>query len=201
MVDALDAGRHLADRHELRSKVDTDRSLFDYAELSFPGDWTLRSSLCRLAQPEPVRVSAILELMRRLDLPLHHLRRAVERYPVECDRAIDGAEPGAPPGRPYVDGRAVDLARLVAGGADAAALVRGYEQRCPLDQEERLAVPLLAIAVEIEQLAETLTGWALVGPADPPVGAIDQVCLSVAGGLDRLGVPSEVARPGRSGRS
>jgi hypothetical protein len=42
-------------------------ALVDYAERSREGDWSLRSALCRYAQPQPQRVSAVLEVVRRID--------------------------------------------------------------------------------------------------------------------------------------
>ena len=49
-------------------------SLVAYAERSRVGDWSLRSALCRYAQPQPVRVSAVLELVRRIEFSLHKLQ-------------------------------------------------------------------------------------------------------------------------------
>lgn len=37
------------------------------AERSRAGDWSLRAALTRFAQPEPVRVAALLDLVRRMD--------------------------------------------------------------------------------------------------------------------------------------
>ena len=48
-------------------------ALVAYAERSRVGDWSLRSALCRYAQPQPVRVSEVLELVRRIELPVHKL--------------------------------------------------------------------------------------------------------------------------------
>jgi hypothetical protein len=41
------------------------------AERPRTGDWSLRSALCRYAQPHPVRVSAVLDLVRRIEFALH----------------------------------------------------------------------------------------------------------------------------------
>ncbi len=50
--------------------------LLAYAEAPRQDDWTLRSALVRYAQPEPLRASAVLELVRRTDGALHpHARR------------------------------------------------------------------------------------------------------------------------------
>lgn len=46
-------------------------ALVAYAERSRVGDWSLRSALCRYAQPQPVRVSEVLELVRRIEFSLH----------------------------------------------------------------------------------------------------------------------------------
>ena len=45
--------------------------LLDFAERSRAGDWSLRSSLVRYAQSQPVRVSQVLELVRRIEAALH----------------------------------------------------------------------------------------------------------------------------------
>lgn len=44
--------------------------LVDVAERARAGDWSLRSALCRYAQPEPARVVAVYELLRRIDVAL-----------------------------------------------------------------------------------------------------------------------------------
>jgi hypothetical protein len=45
--------------------------VLDYAERPRVGDWSLRSALCRYASPHPGRVSAVLDLVRRIDFALH----------------------------------------------------------------------------------------------------------------------------------
>lgn len=45
--------------------------LVDFAERSRVGDWSLRSALCRYAQPQPKRVSEVLEVVRRVEAALH----------------------------------------------------------------------------------------------------------------------------------
>ncbi len=45
--------------------------LVDFAERSRAGDWSLRSALVRYAQGQPVRVSQVLELVRRIEAALH----------------------------------------------------------------------------------------------------------------------------------
>ena len=45
--------------------------LVAFAERSRAGDWSLRSALMRYAQPEPQRVSDVLESVRRVEGALH----------------------------------------------------------------------------------------------------------------------------------
>lgn len=202
-VETARIGRLLAERHVEEAEPDQRCCLLNYAEAPFEGDWTLRSSLMRLAQPHPARVGQVLELTRRLDGPLHHVRRDLERHVVLADRALTPGNIEGPLVEAYADIRAADLARLVDAGCDAAGLISGYEELTELTNEERIAVPLLAIAVSAERLASTLSAWALVGPADPPVDAVDQFVATVAEALDELGVPEETGPPPgmrRSGR-
>lgn len=66
----------------------------DYAERSRTGDWSLRSALVRYAESQPVRVSQVLELVRRLDAALHaHAKVLAKQGPAVW--AAVGA--GAPP--------------------------------------------------------------------------------------------------------
>lgn len=67
---------------------DTAR-LVDYAESPRVDDWTLRSALVRLAQPEPVRAGAVLELIRRTDAALAPHRRRLERDEVTAHTAVE----------------------------------------------------------------------------------------------------------------
>lgn len=195
-----DAGRALAERHgEIHDEIhgetrgegqavepfDPALSLLNYAEIPYHGEWTLRSALVRLAQPDPVRVGALLTLARRLDAPLHHVKRTLERQIVVCER--DGER--------YADVRTADLGRLVADGRDPEQLLAGYQQSLPPDQqltnEESLAVPLLAVAANLERLASVLAAWAFAGPQSPPVDEVDRVVDYMSSELDRLAVPEE----------
>lgn len=45
-------------------------ALIDVSERQRAGDWSLRAALCRYAQPQPVRVSALLDLVRRIESAL-----------------------------------------------------------------------------------------------------------------------------------
>jgi hypothetical protein len=53
--------------------------LVDYAERSREGDWSLRSSLVRYAQPHPRRVAAVMELVRRMDFGLHPQAKLLQK--------------------------------------------------------------------------------------------------------------------------
>jgi hypothetical protein len=73
--------------------------LVDYAECARAGDWSLRSALVRYAQPEPARVSRVLELVRRIDAALgSHAKLLQQRGPAlwaslgAGDRGDDGTD-------------------------------------------------------------------------------------------------------------
>jgi hypothetical protein len=71
--------------------------LLDYSERSREGDWSLRSALCRFAQPEPQRVSDVLALVRRIEFALHpHLKVVAQHGPALWTALLDGS--------PTVDG-------------------------------------------------------------------------------------------------
>lgn len=196
-MDAVEMGRALAGRHAERPapNYDPDRSLLNYGEAPRQGDWTLRSALVRLAQPDPVRVGEILQAMRRLDATLHQVTKKLESHLAACDRRPTPDEIAAEPAVELADVRTADLARLVAVGVDGAGLMAGYEDHTPLDDEERLALPLLEIAARFETLSETLAAWADGGPADPPLEAVDEVRSWAWARMDELGVPVETGPP------
>ncbi len=69
--------------------------LIDFAERSRVGDWSLRSALCRYAQPQPVRVREVLDLVRRIEFALHpHTKRLDKEGPAlwAALQAGDGAD-------------------------------------------------------------------------------------------------------------
>ena len=68
-------GQRLAARHADAATPEPENSLLNYAERSHTGDWSMRSALVRFAQPEPERAAALIELVRRLDVVLHHVNR------------------------------------------------------------------------------------------------------------------------------
>ncbi len=216
MSRAVAAARLLAERHRERAEPRPEASLLNYAERPRAGDWSLRSALVRLAQPEPVRAAAVLELVRRCDGALHPFGRALERATVTCDRALlldalaagGGDDAPPPPAEPYPDTRMADLARLVrdtdtAGAADeiVTSYVDATDGDVAVGDEELEALPLLAVALELDSLAEALTAWADRGPRDPPLDVVDTTCRRVNARLDQAGVPHETGPPGPRGQS
>ena len=213
MERAQAAGRLLAERHLGAPSVDPEPagSLANYAESSRAGDWSLRSALVRLAQPEPARVAGVLELVRRLDAVLHQLTRPLERHTVVCDRSLtleaasdtpSGWEL-AEPADPYPDTRVADLVRLASSAGPAGdQVVDAYLAEVELAAEEQHGLALLSVAVQFDRLADALVAWAPTAPAPPPVEIVDQTLADVLAHLDALGVPREEGPPpgARGGR-
>lgn len=127
--------------------------LVDFAERPRADDWSLRAALVRYAQPQPARVQALLESVRRLDFALSKHRKRLER---------DGQEVWD-------------------------ALQRGHT--------DDALVALLRVAVEIDELGDTLAAWALDPYQPAPDAAVDQVIASTSGRLDELGVAREEGPP------
>lgn len=53
--------------------------LVDFSERPRVDDWSLRSALVRYAQPQPERVNALLESVRRLEFALGKHRKTIEQ--------------------------------------------------------------------------------------------------------------------------
>lgn len=181
--------------------------LVDYAESSRVGDWSLRSALVRFAQPEPTRASAVLELVRRTDGALKPHRRRLEATAAPTSPALDvasfvvhGDEVSVAADAAVLDARAADLARVLARVPDGDAVVAAYAEAEGLPAEERDAVPLLVVALELDALGDALAGWADVHDGPPPVDVVDRVAADVFRQLGELGVPRETAPP-RGARS
>jgi hypothetical protein len=64
--------------------------LVDFAERSRVGDWSLRSALCRYAQPQPQRVGNVLELVRRIEFGLHPSQSRLVKEGPALWAAVDG---------------------------------------------------------------------------------------------------------------
>jgi hypothetical protein len=172
--------------------------LVDYAESGRDGDWSLRSALVRFAQPEPVRAGAVLELVRRTDGALKAHRRRLETAPVpthpdlgpDCFAAGDGGVALAAQAV-VADARAADLGRVLARLPDGTAVVTAYAEATGLGDDDRAAADLLAVAVELDDLARSLVAWAVVHDGPPPVAAVDERAAAAFTRLEQLGVPRE----------
>ena len=64
----------------------------DFAERSRVGDWSLRSALVRYAEGQPVRVSQLLEQVRRTETAFHALGKVLEKRGAAVWAAVDGGE-------------------------------------------------------------------------------------------------------------
>ena len=77
----------------------------DFAERSRAGDWSLRSALVRYAEGQPVRVSHLIEQVRRTEAALHALGKVLEQRGAALWAAVEGGEVSAE------DRKVVDLLR------------------------------------------------------------------------------------------
>jgi hypothetical protein len=68
--------------------------LIEFAERSRVGDWSLRSALTRYAQPQPQRVSDVLDLVRRIEFAMGAHRPTVERDGLAVWKAVEAAANG-----------------------------------------------------------------------------------------------------------
>ena len=66
-----------------------------FAERPRVGDWSLRSALCRYAQPHPGRVSTVLDLVRRIELALHPHAARLDREGPGLWAALEAGEAAA----------------------------------------------------------------------------------------------------------
>lgn len=194
-VPAFDLGRMLGERHATATPTEAGHFLIDYAEAERVGRWSLRSALVRYAQPQAERASAILELVRRTDAALASHRALLERHPVAVDPDLGrGSDPTA--ARLWPDARITDLARLdhrcTALIADAVA---GYESVSTLTADEHRLIPILGVAVAMDELADALTDWAVDIRRPRPDDLVDSTCRSVEQRLDELGVARESFDP------
>ena len=66
-----------------------------------------------------------------------------------------------------------------------------------LDPVEVETLPLLAVALDLDELADVLADWAVQGSFDVPVAIVAEFAESTARALDALGVPREEGTPSR----
>jgi hypothetical protein len=79
-------------------------NLVEVAERPRTGDWSLRSALVRYAQPQPVRVSQVLELVRRIEVALRpHAKKLADDGPALWD-ALEGRRSPGPEPEPFLVG-------------------------------------------------------------------------------------------------
>jgi hypothetical protein len=71
--------------------------VLDYAERSRVGDWSLRSALCRYASPHPGRVSAVLDLVRRIEFATHPEAKRLAKEGPAIWAAVNRDGPAADP--------------------------------------------------------------------------------------------------------
>ena len=79
--------------------------VIDFAERSRVGDWSLRSALVRYAEGQPLRVSRLIEQVRRAEVAFHALGKVLEKRGTELWPLVDATD--VPPD----DARVVDLIR------------------------------------------------------------------------------------------
>lgn len=123
--------------------------LVDVAERSRAGDWSLRSALVRYAQPQPVRVSQVVELVRRIEVALHpHAKRLADDGPTLWAALEGDRSPGAEPERFLVGvlQAAAVLDRL------AEQLVRWANDRAAPRPDEEVDAAVADVARRLDDL-------------------------------------------------
>ena len=198
-------GGVLARFHDQATAPDTGIRLVDYAESPRVGEWTLRAALVRYAQPVPAGASAVLELVRRTDGALKPFLRALDAHVTATDPVLSaasfpaGGAPLAPSPAARLDARAADLARLALDEPEQFDRVLGeYEAVEPLDDDERAAIPVLAVAVELDRLGDVLARWAHDRGRTRPDREVDELARRAFAMLGSLGIERERRPPRRS---
>jgi hypothetical protein len=78
---------------------------------------------------------------------------------------------------------------------DGEAVIASYAETIVLGDDDLAAARLLAVAVELDDLAESLVAWAVVHDGPPPVDEVDQRAAAAFARLQALGVPREDGPP------
>jgi hypothetical protein len=123
-------------------------ALVDLAERPRTDGWSLRAALCRYAQPDPVRVSAFLTLVRRWEAAVHgHLADLRRNGPALHAAAFDdGATDG-------LDGALVDLLRVGADLDRAGDVAAAWAvDRQPPDPGAVLDEVTASVAADLDRL-------------------------------------------------
>lgn len=141
--------------------------LVDLSERPRAGGWSLRAALTRYAQPQPVRVSRLLDLVRRIEFALADRTELLRS-----------------------DGAALWAAVIADETADDTA-----DETADGSAEPGTTVGLLRAAAEIDRVGDLLATWAVAREGERPDEPVDAVIEEVTGRLVALGVP-EQERPG-----
>jgi hypothetical protein len=141
----------------------------------------------------------VLALIRRTDGALKPHRRRLERdaVPSHPSLGLGAGRPGDDLPAALADARGADLARALVRLPDGAQVVEAYRSAEGLDDDELDAVRLLAVAVELDALAEALVAWAITRGGPPPVDALEQHGAAAHQRLEALGVPAPTGPPRR----
>ncbi len=117
------------------------------------------------------------------------------------DREPNGGADGVGAPADTVDSPLSDLARVARHRPDTfEAVLSGYREVTPLDDEEVGVIGLLTGAVVLDDLADALTGWAAAGATGPPpTGLVDRLSKEAYATLEAQGVPRD-ERPGPPSR-
>lgn len=143
--------------------------LVDLSERPHGNGWSLRAALVRYAQPEPVRSSAVLAVVRRLDAALAPHAKLLRRSgPAVYAALVDQSTPPA-------DAGAVDAG---AEGDDATPYV----------------VEVLRVAQDLDRLGAVIAGWAEERAGDRPDVEVDRTLPALMQRLDDLGAPTDTDR-------
>ncbi|MDP1820925.1 MAG: hypothetical protein Q8K58_13690 [Acidimicrobiales bacterium] len=124
--------------------------LADFAERSRAADWSLRSALCRYAQPQPQQVSDVLDLARRIEAALHPHQGLLRREGRALWAMLEGGSgpAEADPADPVVALLAVmvELDRL------GDLLAAWADDRAAHDPQPAVAATVSALAQRLEAL-------------------------------------------------
>lgn len=139
-------------------------ALVDFSERSRTGDWSLRSALVRYAQPEPRRVSEVLDVVRRIEFALQpHAKTLAKRGP-EVWAAVQGDD--AP--RDELDPVLVGVLRAATGiDALADALASWADDRSRPAPHAAVDEAVAVVTAQLDELGVVREQWQ--GP--PPRGA------------------------------
>jgi hypothetical protein len=121
--------------------------LVDFAERSRVGDWSLRSALVRYAEGQPIRVSQLIEQVRRTETALRAIGKVLEQRGTALWAAVDGGEAAAE------DRKVVDLL-LAAAELDRLgdALAAWAEDRTGSRPDERVDAVTEAVRARLDDL-------------------------------------------------